>query len=89
MDGTCLAAGTVAGEGSTGRGGGTGAEDLAEVGCFAKVLYTIGADFSFLNKGKQVHTHMLVSWPANSLKLSSLDFNLWGHLSIGLFCRHS
>ena len=37
VDGTCLAAGTVAGEGSTGRGGGTGAEDLAGVGCFAKV----------------------------------------------------
>ena len=29
-----LAAGMVAGEGSTGCGGGTGAEDLAEVGCF-------------------------------------------------------
>ena len=28
VDGTCLAAGTVAGEGSTGRGGGTGAEDF-------------------------------------------------------------
>ena len=37
VDGTSLAAGTVAGEGSTGCGGGTGAEDLAEVGCFAKV----------------------------------------------------
>ena len=33
MDGTCLAAG----EGSTGGGGGTRAEDLAEVGWFAEV----------------------------------------------------
>ena len=32
MDGTHLAAGTVAGEGSTGSGGGTRVEDLAEVG---------------------------------------------------------
>ena len=37
MDMTCLGAGTVAGEGSTSRGGGTGAEDLTEVGCFAEV----------------------------------------------------
>ena len=32
VDGACLA-----GEGSTGCGGGTGAEDLAEVGCCAEV----------------------------------------------------
>ena len=32
VDGTCLAAGMVAGEGSTGGGRGTRAEDLAEVG---------------------------------------------------------
>ena len=37
MDGTHLAAGTVAGEGSTCCGGGTRAEDLAEVGWFAEV----------------------------------------------------
>ena len=37
MDGTRLAADTVAGEGSTGGGGGTRAEDLAEVGRFAEV----------------------------------------------------
>ena len=37
MDGTRLAADTVAGEGSTGSGGGTRAEDLAEVGRFAEV----------------------------------------------------
>ena len=37
MDGTRLAAGTVAGEGSIGGGGGTRAEDLAEVGWFAEV----------------------------------------------------
>ena len=37
VDGTCLAAGTVAGEGSTGDGGGTRAEDLVEVGRFAEV----------------------------------------------------
>ena len=37
MDGTCLAVGTVAGEGSTGGGGGTRAEDLAEVGGFAEM----------------------------------------------------
>ena len=38
VDGTRLAAGTVAGEGSTGGGGGgTMAEDLAEVGRFAEV----------------------------------------------------
>ena len=32
VDGTCLAAGMVAGVGSIGGGGGTRAEDLAEVG---------------------------------------------------------
>ena len=37
VDGTSLAAGTVAGEGSNGGGGGTRAEDLAEVGWFAEV----------------------------------------------------
>ena len=37
MDGTRLAAGTVAGEGSIGDGGGTRAEDLAEVRWFAEV----------------------------------------------------
>ena len=37
VDGTRLAAGTVAGEGSTGGGGRTRAEDLAEVGWFAEV----------------------------------------------------
>ena len=37
VDGTRLAAGTVAGEGSIGDGGGTWAEDLAEVGRFAEV----------------------------------------------------
>jgi len=37
VDGTCLAVVTVAGEGSTGSGGGTRAEDLAEVGQFAEV----------------------------------------------------
>ena len=37
MDGTRLAAGTVAGEGSIGGGGGTRVEDLAEVGQFAEV----------------------------------------------------
>ena len=37
VDGTCLSAGTVVGEGSTGSGGGTRAEVLAEVGCFAEV----------------------------------------------------
>ena len=37
VDGTRLAAGTVAGEGSIGGGGGTRAEDLAEVGQFAEV----------------------------------------------------
>ena len=37
VNGTSLAAGTVAGEGSTGSGGGTRAEDLAEVGRFAEV----------------------------------------------------
>ena len=36
MDRTCLAAGTVAGAGSTSCGGGTRAEDLAEVGWFAE-----------------------------------------------------
>ena len=36
VDGTCLAASMVAGEGSTGGGGGT-REDLAEVGWFAEV----------------------------------------------------
>ena len=37
MNGTGLAVVTVAGEGSTGSGGGTRAEDLAEVGQFAEV----------------------------------------------------
>jgi hypothetical protein len=37
VDGTCLAAGTVTGEGSTCGCGGTRAEDLAEVGQFAEV----------------------------------------------------
>jgi hypothetical protein len=37
VDGTHLAAGTVAGEGSTGSSGGTKAEDLPEVGWFAEV----------------------------------------------------
>ena len=37
VDGTRLAVGTVAGVGSTGGGGGTRAEDLAEVGQFAEV----------------------------------------------------
>ena len=37
MDGACLTVGTVAREGSTGGGGGTRAEDLAEVGRFAEV----------------------------------------------------
>ena len=37
MDGARLAAGTVAGEGSIGGGGGTRAEDLGEVGRFAEV----------------------------------------------------
>ena len=37
VDGTRLAAGTVLGEGSTGSGGGTRAEDLVEVGWFVEV----------------------------------------------------
>ena len=37
VGGTRIAAGSVAGEGSTGGGGGTRAEDLAEVGRFAEV----------------------------------------------------
>ena len=37
MDGPRLAAGTVAGEGSTGGGRGTRAEDLVEVGRFVEV----------------------------------------------------
>ena len=37
MDGSYLVVGTVAGEGSTGGGGGTGVEDLAEVGRFVEV----------------------------------------------------
>ena len=37
MDGTHLATDTVAGEGSTGDGRGTRAEDLAEVGWFLQV----------------------------------------------------
>jgi len=37
VDGTCLAAGTVAGEGFPRGGGGTRVEDLVEVGRFAEV----------------------------------------------------
>ena len=37
MDGTCLEAGTIAGERSTRGGGGMRAEDLAEVGWSADV----------------------------------------------------
>ena len=37
VDGTRLAAGMLAGEGSTGSGGGTRAEDLVEVGPCAEV----------------------------------------------------
>ena len=37
VDGTCFAAGTFAGEGSTCSGGGTRAENLAEVGWCAEV----------------------------------------------------
>ena len=63
MDGTRLAAGTVAGEGSMGGGGGTRAEDLAEVGRFAEVdggdvfrkLRVMGSEERMWKPSRRIH----------------------------------
>ena len=87
MDGTCLAAGTVAGEGSTGGGGGTRAEDLAEVGCFAKV--DGGGCLQEIESGGVIcdHQNISVKLPCVCVCLSSKDLLIFS-VRISSFSIH-